>query len=179
MRLLHCPHATQSRVRPVGFFALYTLPSGSYLAIWLWKAPTKPKANWGQRPSSAVWWEYKCSAVWDKSCGKGCYKWANQLKDVNDEVIQPGLVYSAGPKQLFFGSLIIQSWIAVLHPFHAFLHFCLFRCALVITSEPSWWPLGANPHKFLGSLPCKQMLFLQQQKHWQDSLRRPGSAAKL
>lgn len=143
------------------------------------KSPTKPKANWGQRPSSSVWWEHKCSAVWDKSCGRGCCKWANQFKDVNDEVIQPDLVYSAGLKQLFFGSLIIQSWIAVLHPFHAFSHLCLFPWALVIMSEHNWWPLGANHHKFLGSLPCKQVLFLQQQKHWQDSLGRPGSAAKL
>lgn len=179
VRPLQCPHAAQSRVRPLSFFALYKVPSGSYLAICGFEKPTKAKANWGQQPFSAVWWEYKCSALWDKSYGKGCCKWANQLKDVNGEVIQPDLVHPAGTKQLFFGPLTIQSWVAVLHPFRAFSYLCLFRWALVITSEQSWWSLGANPHKFLGSLPCKQVLFLQQQKHWQDSLRRPDSAAKL
>lgn len=43
VRPLECPHATQSRVRPLGFFALYRLPSGSYLAKELWKAQQRQR----------------------------------------------------------------------------------------------------------------------------------------
>lgn len=143
------------------------------------KSPAKAKASWGQQHFSAVWWEYKCSAVWDKSYGRGCCKWANQLKYVNGEVIQPDLVYPAGASSFSLAHSQYRFELQCNTQFRAFSHLCLFRWGLVITSEQNWWSLGANPHKFLGSFPCKQVLFLQQQKHWQDSLWRPDSTARL